>query len=235
LKSPVLIGLIIMSFVHNIFGQNSFNLFVGSQFILAKDYDFNNSEPIQIGVGYSYAKSKIGFDAYLNYLGNNIKKSENLTELVRKSTYYDSRNVDIKNSFFGFGLGPIINFDFSEEFTLKLIGTYNMGTTKSIAYYSDSRNYVREFSDNRFETINEAIINRQSRNNKSLSSYIKVGIGASFFSNLPVGIELGWMNLDYGQTINNLNPDGVYTNKKIETKTNLFYLSTMLNLRKKQN
>lgn len=222
-----------MSFAQIVFGQNSFNLAVGSHLIDGKNYNFRNSKPSQIGFGYAFSKSIVGFDISANYLSNTIDRVQPLSVLVENSTFSDNRNTNINTSFVGAGLGPNFNLEVSEFFMLKISTTFNVGNMRSNASYSDKRSYVRPIQGDKFETVSEVTITSQQRKSDSLSSFIKVGIGSSFFENLPVGIEFGWMNLNYGKTINNLNPDGIYADKTIQTRTNLYYFTSFLNLRKK--
>lgn len=223
-----------MSFVQNTFGQNSSFFNVAYQTIDAKDLNFSNSHPFELAFGYQSSNHLIGIVTSLNVVANTYKQTDILTTIDRNSKYFDNSNEAVRNTFLGFSIGPSINVPFSDFLKVKILPSIVFGEVYSKGNYDDRRVYITPIADNTYINGREEITSSQSKSYNSFTSYINLGICADL-SNLPIGLEIGWQSLDFGKSMNNLNPEGKYTKNDFNTKTSAIYIKLYLYLRKKDD
>lgn len=127
-----------------------------------------------------------------------------------------------------------MNLELSDIVLLKLTPTLNIGNIYSSADYDDRRTYITSIGDNKFLNSREEITNKQSKSNNKVNGFFNFGLGADLISNVPIGIEIGWQGLDFGKTMNNLNPEGKYANQKFDTKTSAIYAKIIFQFGKRK-
>lgn len=222
-----------MSFARHSLGQNSLYLSGGFQVINAKGLNFSDALPFELDFGYQTSNKVLGYQVALNFAGNTFKESSLLTPVDRNSTYKNSRNVFVRNHYYGLSFGPTFNLPVSDDVRLKLLPSFNIGTLGTDADYDERRTELTSIGDNRFVDSKITITSSQTKTSKAFTHFFKFAIGLDLTSNFPIGLEIGYQNLNYGKTMNNLNPDKKY--KQFNTKTDLIYGGFVIYLRKEED
>lgn len=216
-------------------GQSPLYFGFNYQLINAKNLSSTSFEqPINFNFGYSDKEHVIGPSFSLNFNANIYERTKILTEVNQNSTFTNERNLRVKNSFLGIGLGPQIQTEISSDVKLKLTTSLHLGKIFSNAYYTDTRNELTKIEDGKFITTRTTVTNSQQQRHNQLTSFIGISLGIDVINPALVGFEAGYQTLDFGKSMNNLNPDGIYTNEKFNTKTDILFAGFILYLGKKR-
>jgi hypothetical protein len=204
-------------------GQNCLYLGVGKEIISAQNLNFTDSKPFQAQIGYQNLAKKLGFSLLTHLESSEYKREQILSQIVNDSKFKDQRSTSVSNLYFGMSLGPNLNFEFNEEIRFRFSGSFNYGVLNSWGNYSDRRDYLTPIDNNRFVTSSSEILSSQKQYERVNTHFTQIAFGVDLLSSMPVGLEIGWQNLDYGKTMNQLKPTGKYANETLKTKTNIWY------------
>lgn len=191
-------------------------------------------DPINFNIGYSDKEHTIGPTFSLNLNSNLYERDKNLTEVNQNSTFVNRRNTRVRNTFLGLGLGPQIQTEISSDVKLKLISSLHLGKVFSNANYADTRNELTKLEDGKFITTRTTVTNSQQQKHNQLTSFIRISLGIDVINPALVGFEAGYQTLDFGKSMNNLNPNGIYQNETFNTKTDMLFAGFILYLGKKE-
>lgn len=204
-------------------GQNCLYLGLGKEIILAQNLDFTDSKPFQAQIGYQNLAKKLGFSILTHLESSDYSRYTSLSKIVSDSKFMDGRVTDVSNLYFGMSMGPNLRFEFNEEIRFRFSGSFNYGILNSWANYSDKRDYLTPIDNNRSIISSSEILSSQKQHERVNTHFTQLAFGVDLLSSLPVGLEIGWQNLDYGKTMNQLKPTGKYANETLTTKTNSWY------------
>ncbi len=213
-----------MSFACACYGQNSFYLSPIGQLVLAKNLPSNNFDAFGISVAYTANKTQLGFAInagynYAKYKMLNTQPNSSNTEIK------DERQVDlIGNSFFA-GIGPSLKLPLSEQLNLHLYSTFNLENQSAKGNYSTNRQFLSSRGNNEFVVTRTETLDFQQKQQRKTSTFFKIAAGIDLDI---VGVEIGWQNINYGRTFNDLNPLGKYAVDDIYTKTSQLFAGISL-------
>ncbi len=225
---------ILLSFAQFAFGQNSFYFGLSYQSIKARGLNFADALPFELSGGYTNNKKLIGLSLAVKYTGNIYKQSKQLTPVTMNSKFSEERNTRISNDFIGVGIGPSLNYEVSENLRLRCNTVINFGYVYAKGDYTEVRNTLTPIEQNRFITSGQQVLSSQTQNSSQFTTYIKLALGADLINNVPIGVEIGWQNVDFGKTMNKLEPTGKFGSEKIITKTSSTFIGLILYLNKKK-
>ena len=215
-------------------GQSPLYFGLNYQLINAENLLSSKFKPIGFNFGYNEREKLIGVAFSMNYNSNTYERSEFLTEVNQNSTFSNDRDLRVRNSFLGLGLGPQFQTEISSDAKLKLTTSFHFGKVFSKANYADTRNELMKLEDGKFETTRTTIINSQERKYDQFTSFIRLSLGIDIINPFGVGFEAGYQTLDFGKSMNNLNPNGIYQNETFNTKTDMLFAGFILYLGKKE-
>jgi hypothetical protein len=194
-----------MSFALKIQAQSSIIFGGGRQFVISKEP--NRFDPIGLYFGCEFAKEKVlRWSILADYNWNRYNYTSNLSNSVKEQL--ESREVSITNNSFAIGGGPALYLDITDEFQFKISPMIFIASVNSKGIYADKREYLTSPGTRNISTTNKTIIlNQQQHQESGVQPYFKIMTGIDLHLKRTLGVEVGWQSIDFGRTMNKLNPE----------------------------
>lgn len=207
----------ITNFGLKIQAQSSIIFGGGKQFVISKGPD--RFDPIGLYFGLEFAKQKVlRWDILADYNTNRYTYTSNLNSSINGRL--ESREVIINNNAFAIGGGPALYLDITDEFQFKISPMIFIASVNSKGIYADKREYLTPTgANNTYTTNNTIILNQQQHKKQGTQHYFKIMAGIDLRLKNTLGVEVGWQTIDFGKTMNRLNPDKEFAKEKTNLHT----------------
>lgn len=209
-----------MSFALKIQAQSSIIFGGGKQLVISKGP--NRFDPIGLYFGCEIAKEKVlRWSILADYNMNRYTYTSNLSNSINEQL--ESREVIIKNNSFAIGGGPALYLDIADEFQFKISAMIFIASVNSKGIYADKREYLtKQGTKNTYTTNNTIILNQQQHQENGVQPYFKIMTGIDLCLKNTLGVEVGWQSIDFGRTMNKLNPEKEFAKEKTDLHTSQF-------------
>lgn len=220
---------ILLSFAHISYGQNSFFTGISAQSVYSNGVSNGDFEPVGFEFGYLSGNRKVlGIYGSLNFDFWRLTTNNLLKTITSASPYMDNRQVDVTNRSFSAGIGPAFKLQSGENSRLRFNVTYNLSHIETSSIYTDERTYGTYAGGYQYTLGKTESLATDADKAQQVISYFRVKMGYDLFKTFPAGVEIGWQNLDFGKTMNRLNPDTRFSSSQFHTRSHMYFAGLMI-------
>jgi hypothetical protein len=95
-----------------------------------------------------------------------------------------------------------------------------IASANSKGIYADKREYLTGQGPGNTSTTNKTIIlNQQQHQENGVQQYFKIMTGIDLRLKNTLGVEVGWQSIDFGRTMNKLNPEKEFAKERTNLHT----------------